>query len=514
MSHELRTPFSGFYGMISLLAETSLDGEQLDIVHTAKESCEMLLKIIGKLKWTIELGPLPLTFFPVCIDDLLNFSKLEAGKVSLDLGPLVLEEVIADTIEILSSLAARKGLELAYIIDQNVPKTIVGDSSRLRQILTNLLGNAIKFTHHGGVVIRCHLDDEARKDDYIQLRFEVIDTGIGIRPEQQRNLFEPFSQVDGSTTRMYGGTGLGLSICLQLVRLMKGKMNLESQLDYGSNFWFSVLVEKDKTSDSLEECASRVSRLSQYNILLATSHDHTSTMVKSLLPEFTVNRTGDIQHAVSHALQDHFKVLLLDIPPKPTSFMAHQLQSVDDDPECELHIVLLYAPATEGHKLAAEAIFGASDRRGKMVKMAKPARRTKLLRILELLFMEQQRHSSSLTHNNINQQQHQQQNHQRQFTGSFRGGRPPSQQQGSRISDYSNMHELTYYKERPVLIAEDNMVAQKLLRKQLEKMGFVVESANNGEEAVKLYQQRPANYFSVGFFDHHMPKVRKKELRH
>jgi hypothetical protein len=425
--------------------------------------------------------------------------------------------VIADTIEILSSLAARKGLELAYIIDQNVPKTIVGDSSRLRQILTNLLGNAIKFTHHGGVVIRCHLDDEARKDDYIQLRFEVIDTGIGIRPEQQRNLFEPFSQVDGSTTRMYGGTGLGLSICLQLVRLMKGKMNVESQSGYGSNFWFSVLMEKDKTSDSLEESASRVSWLSQHTILLATSHDHTSTMVKSLLPEFTVNRTCDIQHAVSHALQDHFKVLLLDIPPKPTSFIAHQLQSVDDDPECELHIVLLYAPATEGHKLAAEAINGTSDRRGKMVKMAKPARRTKLLRLLELLLMDQQRHNSPILHRNINQQQqhqqhhqHHQQTHQYHFTGSFRGGRPPSQQHGSRISDYSNMNELTYYKERPVLIAEDNMVAQKLLRKQLEKMGFVVESANNGEEAVKLYQQRPANYFSVGFFDHHMPKVIKK----
>ncbi|KAI8334588.1 hypothetical protein BC941DRAFT_431619 [Chlamydoabsidia padenii] len=482
-SHEIRTPFSGFYGMLSLLAETSLDGEQLDIVHTAKESCEMLLKII---------------------DDLLNFSKLEAGKVSLDLGPLVLEEVIADTIEILSSLAARKGLELAYIIDQNVPKTIVGDSSRLRQILTNLLGNAIKFTHHGGVVIRCHLDEEDRKDDHIRLKFEVIDTGIGIRPEQQRNLFEPFSQVDGSTTRMYGGTGLGLSICLQLVRLMKGEMNVESKPDYGSNFWFSVLVEKDKTPDCLEESASRVSQLTQHSILLATGHDHTSTMLKSLLPEFTVHRTSDIQHAVPHALQDHFKVLLLDIPPKPNSFIAHQLQSVADDPECELHIVLLYAPATEGHKVAAEAINGVSDRRGKMVKMAKPARRTKLLRILELLLMDQQRHGSSLIHRNSNQQ-HQRQNHQ-YSAGSFRGGRSPSQQHGSRISDYASMDELTYFKQRPVLIAEDNMVAQKLLRKQLEKMGFVVKSANNGEEAVKLYQQRPPNYFSVGFFDHHMPK--------
>ncbi|KAI8329760.1 hypothetical protein BC941DRAFT_476131 [Chlamydoabsidia padenii] len=471
-SHEIRTPFSGFYGMISLLSETSLDAEQLDIVHTAKESCEMLLKII---------------------DDLLNFSKLEAGKVSLDLGPLVVEEVIADTIEILSSLAARKGLELAYIVDQNVPKTIIGDSSRLRQILTNLLGNAIKFTHQGGVVIRCHLEEEVREDNYIRLRFEVIDTGIGIRPEQQRNLFEPFSQVDGSTTRMYGGTGLGLSICLQLVRLMMGTMNVESKPNAGSNFWFSVMVEKDTKVDTFESCVSLISKLSKYSILLATYHEHTTTMVQALLPEFKVDRTSDMQHAVAQALQEHYKILVLDIPPKPNSFIAQQLQSVDDDPECELHIVLLYAPATEGHKVAAEAINGASDRRGRMVKMARPVRRAKLLRILEQL-VEHPRHTTMP----IQQQQP---------VNSIRGGRSSSQQQhGTRISDYSNMNELSYFKKRPVLIAEDNMVAQKLLRKQLEKMGFVVESANNGEEAVQLYEQRPMEYFSLGLFDHHMPK--------
>ncbi|KAI8090060.1 uncharacterized protein BX664DRAFT_281490 [Halteromyces radiatus] len=483
MSHELRTPFSGFYGMISLLSETSLDGEQLDIVHTAKESCEMLLKII---------------------DDLLNFSKLEAGKVSLDLGPLVVEEVIADTIEILSSLAARKGLELAYIVDQNVPKTVIGDSSRLRQILTNLLGNAIKFTHQGGVVIRCHLVEEVRADDLIQLKFEVIDTGIGIRPEQQRNLFEPFSQVDGSTTRMYGGTGLGLSICLQLVRLMMGTMNVESQPNCGSNFWFSIVVEKNKKSTTFESCANLVSQLSRYNILLATYHDHTSTMVKSLLPELKVNRTSDVQHAVSRALQDQHDILLLDIPPTPNSFIAQQLQSVDDDPECELHIILLYAPATEGHKVAAEAINGASDRRGRTVKMAKPARRAKLLRMLEQL-VEHPRHSSLLLQQSDQQHQQQQQQQQQQQLQHLYS-RSTTPQQGSRISDYSNMDELAYFKERPVLIAEDNMVAQKLLRKQLEKMGFEVESANNGEEAVRLYQERPADHFSVGFFDHHMPK--------
>lgn len=442
------------------------------------------------------------TFFSH-LDDLLNFSKLEAGKVSLDLGPLIVEEVIADTIEILSSLAARKGLELAYIVDQNVPKTIIGDSSRLRQILTNLLGNAIKFTHQGGVVIRCHLDEKdednsnSKENDHMRLRFEVIDTGIGIRPEQQRNLFEPFSQVDGSTTRMYGGTGLGLSICLQLVRLMRGTMNVESQPDSGSNFWFSVMVQKDTTIDTFDSSVLRVSQLAHHSILLATYHDHTTSMVQTLLPEFKVDRTADIQHAVAQALQEHYKILLLDIPPKPNSFIAQQLQSVDDDPECELHIVLLYAPASEGHKVAAEAINGASDRRGRMVKMARPARRAKLLRILEQLVDHPRGHTPPQP------QQH---------ASPYGIGSRSASQHGTRISDYSNMDELAYFKKRPVLIAEDNMVAQKLLRKQLEKMGFVVESANNGEEAVQLYEQRPMDYFSVGFFDHHMPKVKKKKI--
>ncbi|ORX58155.1 hypothetical protein DM01DRAFT_1219791 [Hesseltinella vesiculosa] len=510
MSHELRTPFSGFYGMISLLSETSLDNEQREFVHTAKESCEMLLRII---------------------DDLLNFSKLEAGKVSLDLGPLVVEEVIADTIEILSSLAARKGLELAYIVDADVPKTVIGDSSRVRQILTNLLGNAIKFTHQGGVVIRCHLDREQEQasnggGDFVPLRFEVIDTGIGIPVEQQRNLFEPFSQVDGSTTRMYGGTGLGLSICLQLVRLMHGHMDVVSQPNQGSNFWFSVHMEqyqqRDPSSENEAVCASLLSQ--HQKLLLATHHDDTARMIETLLPEFSLDRTSSPKHAVSQALQEQHNILILDIPPKPSSFLAQQLKSVDDDPECDLHIILLYAPATEGHKVAVSSINGASDRRGRMVKMAKPVRRSKLLRAMEQLIDPPKQSplppttvahppsldavSSTVASSMLSSSALPSPSYAIPSTSTSTANayHPHGHQYGDRISDYFTLDELDYFKQRPVLIAEDNMVAQKLLRKQLEKMGFTVESANNGEEAVLLYSSRPPNYFSVGFFDHHMPK--------
>lgn len=421
----------------------------------------------------------------------MNFSKLEAGKVVLDLGPLVVEELLADTFEILSSLAARKGLELAYIVDPHVPETVIGDSSRLRQVLTNLLGNAIKFTHEGGVVIKCGLEED--EGDSVRLKFEVIDSGIGIHPEQQRNLFVPFSQVDGSTTRMYGGTGLGLSICLQLVRLMSGTIGVVSEANKGSNFWFTVKVKKADREREEDTRPTAGHSLRQKSIMLATPRDATANMLRSLLPDLKLKRTTtDMHHAIAQALQERHDILLLDIPPMPGSYITQQLQSVDDDPECKLNIILLYTPATEGHKIAAEAINSASDRRGRIVKMAKPARRLKLLRILEQV---------------VNQPRNSHQQQQEQLPQSpppvFIHSTPSS---STKMIDHFHSTELARFKGKPVLIAEDNMVAQKLLRKQLEKMGFVVESANNGEEAVKIWQQRPSGYFFIGFFDHHMPK--------
>ncbi|KAK3827854.1 MAG: histidine kinase-like ATPase, partial [Benniella sp.] len=222
MSHELRTPFSGFHGMLSLLGYSNLDEEQQECVYTAKASCEKLLLII---------------------DDLLDFSKLEADKVTLEASPFDLQEVFDEVGDIVEPLASQRSLDLALVKAENVPEVVIGDSNRLKQILLNLVGNAIKFTHSGHVVVRCevlHRDS----DISIKLMFSVEDTGIGISPEEQEGLFSPFSQVDGSVTRSYGGSGLGLSICLQLVKLMKGRIGLRSARGKGSTFWFTIQCER------------------------------------------------------------------------------------------------------------------------------------------------------------------------------------------------------------------------------------------------------------------------------
>jgi signal transduction histidine kinase len=183
MSHELRTPFSGFYGMISLLSETRLDAEQREFVSIAKQSCEMLLHII---------------------DDLLDFSKLEAHKVKLHYGLFYIEDLIADRMELLITLTTNKNVEMSYFIDPDVPSIVYGDGNRIGQILMNLIGNAIKFTYHGEVVVRCGVDkskNASTDPDHVTLKISVQDTGIGMAENEQKGLFLPFSQVDGSTTR-------------------------------------------------------------------------------------------------------------------------------------------------------------------------------------------------------------------------------------------------------------------------------------------------------------------------
>jgi PAS domain S-box-containing protein len=221
MSHEIRTPMNILFGMADMLLDSPLDDSQRENVQALRRNAEGLLRIV---------------------DDVLDFSKIEAGKLVLEAIPLSLRRVVNDAVDALHQRAHNKGLELTARFRPDVPDTVVGDPTRLRQVLLNLADNAIKFTERGSVTVE--VDVEAGSAGETVVRFAVVDTGIGISPEMQARVFEAFTQADGTTTRRFGGTGLGLTISLQLVALMNGRMWLESTPGTGSTFRFALPMER------------------------------------------------------------------------------------------------------------------------------------------------------------------------------------------------------------------------------------------------------------------------------
>ena len=406
MSHEIRTPMNGVLGMLDLLSTTALTVEQDEMVRIIGDSASTLLTII---------------------DDILDVSKIEAGKMHLERVSTKLSELLESTLDLVAARARDKDIEMAWLLDADVPDFIFGDPVRLRQILLNLLGNAVKFTQHGHVALKASLTGQ--DGSFISVRFEVEDTGIGLTEEQQARLFQPFSQADDSTTRRFGGTGLGLSICRRLVSMMGGDIGVTSRENSGSTFWFEVPLETAPQSQTSENDFNGITVLVMDNALVS-------------------------RKCISGILQRHgAQIVQVDSP---------------DDLEQILAGPIRFDLGLIDEKLQTPAILSALRRRldssriigltrsvvpnGNLELLSKPIHSPHMLRVLNVVLGR----LSSLDEMAASRSQ--------------QAIAPPSMEHALETGQL-------------ILVAEDNRTNQLVIGKQLTRLGYAFEIVNDGEEA-------------------------------
>ncbi len=331
MSHEIRTPITGVLGMADLLRRTRLDEEQISYLDTLAASTRTLLTVLN---------------------DILDISKIEAGKIELETAEFCPTDAIRDTVGIFSANAAKKALSITVEIEQNIPALVAGDSARFKQLLFNLTSNALKFTEIGGVVIR--LLNLATGAETFTLRVEVEDSGKGIAADQLPKLFQPFSQLDASTSRRHGGTGLGLTITKRLIEVMGGEIGVESRCEVGTRFWFDIPFRKvvGKKADTGEVSANNPSQR-HLHILLAEDNRINQMLVRTMLQKMghTVVVADNGRVAVDAVAERDFDVVLMDMQmPEMDGEEATRVIRTMPPPKCRLPIFALTADAMVEHR--------------------------------------------------------------------------------------------------------------------------------------------------------------------